>query len=148
MDTTVQVTNLRQFSGALKRVDRELQAALKADLKALAEPIAAEARNKVPRRSGRAAGSIRAGATTRGAVIRAGGKRAPYYHWLDFGGSTGRGHRPGAKWSGSIIREWMGKPVGEGCYVYPAIRKFMPETKAAMGKAIARAGRAAGFEVR
>lgn len=148
MDVSVRVTNLAQFSKALKRVDTELVSDLKDELAAIATPIASEVRAKVPQRSGSAAGSVKTRATMRGAAIVAGGKQAPYFQWLDFGGSTGRGHRPGVAFSGSIKRKWMGLPSGSGRYVYPTISAHKADTKTALGKAIAKAGRAAGFEVR
>ena len=66
--------------------------------------------------------------------------------WLDFGGSVGRGHKPGAAWSGATRRTWMGRPVGEGRYVYPAISAAREDTINQVEEAIVEAARAAGFE--
>ncbi len=66
--------------------------------------------------------------------------------WLDFGGSVGRGHKPGVAWSGATRRDWMGRPVGEGRYVYPAISGEREATIVAVEEAIVEAARGAGFE--
>ncbi len=52
--------------------------------KAAAQVVASAAASSAPRRSGRLAGSIRAGATQRAGVVRAGRKSVPYagpIHW-------------------------------------------------------------------
>lgn len=147
MDVAVKVTNLAQFSRALKQVDADLPGDLRSSLKELAEPIAASVRGKVPVRSGKARASVKTRASQRGAAIAAGGTKAPYFHWLDFGGTTGRGHKLGPR-RGSVKREWKGRPNGSGRYVYPTISEYRDETRQAVGRAIAKSGRSAGFEVR
>ena len=64
--------------------------------------------------------------------------------WLDFGGSVGRGHKMGAG-MGAIKRDWMGRPVGEGRYVYPAISSEREATLAAVLDAAARRLESAGL---
>jgi hypothetical protein len=44
----------------------------------------------VPRRTGRAGGTIKAASTRTEARVSEGGARAPYMPWLDFGGRVGR----------------------------------------------------------
>jgi len=46
----------------------------------------------VPRRTGRAASSLRARSTRTQSRVAGGSARAPYYPWLDFGGRVGRRH--------------------------------------------------------
>jgi hypothetical protein len=74
------------------------------------------------------------------------GQAAPYFPWLDFGGTVGRGHRPGVKGSGSIERDWRGTPFGSGRYVYPAIFEHDDDIKRMAEEAVMDANRAAGFE--
>lgn len=73
-----------------RELRRELKAAgvslqdLKAAHRAAAEIVARRGQADAPRVSGRLAGNVRAGATQRAAVVRAGGTRVPYaavVHW-------------------------------------------------------------------
>ena len=118
-------------------------------LKEVATLVASEVAGRVPIRSGRAASSVRALATQESASVAAGGAKAPYYAFLDFGGSTGRGHVSGAADSGSVKREWYGaggSGSGEGRYLYPAIRDMSDEIARETGEAIHEALADAGFE--
>jgi len=128
--------SIRELSRDLKNTAPEMILKLKASLKDIAESIAADTRSKVPRRTGRAASSIKARSTASSASIAFGGSIAPYYFWLDFGGSTGRGHIDKTADSGAIHREWMGKPDGEGRYLYPTIREHIPDTTKRLGDVI------------
>lgn len=149
MDFAIRITNLAEFQKALKTTHKVLVAEFKSELRAIGAPIAAEIRGKVPRGpSGKARRSVKVSATMKGAAIKAGGDAAPYFHWLDFGGSTGRGHIPKVAGSGSIKRQWLGTPVGMGRYVYPTISEHTDEIKKAAGDALGKAGRKGGFEVR
>ena len=77
-----------------------------------------------------------------------GGTAAPYFPWLDFGGTTGKGHQPGVKGSGSVERlPWMGTS-GEGRYVYPAIRDNEAGIVEAAGDAPVNLARKHGLEAR
>ncbi len=145
---TIRVVGLAALDRALKQLDDKVAGdGLKAALLGIAEKVAGRARAGVPSGgSGKAAGSVQARSTTRGASIVFGGQAAPYMPWLDFGGSVGRGHKPGVAWSGATRREWMGRPVGEGRYVYPAISGEREATITAVEEAIIEAARAAGFE--
>ncbi len=125
------------------------QKAIQRRLKDVATLVASEVAGRVPVRSGRAASSVRALATQESASVAAGGAKAPYYAFLDFGGSTGRGHVPGAADSGSVKREWYGKGgsgSGEGRYLYPAIRDMSEVIASETGAAIHEALHDAGFE--
>lgn len=148
MDVKVEVRGIRELNSAFRRLDAGVSQRLKANFLAIAEAVAVNARGRVPHRSGDAAASIKARASSRGASIAFGGTKAPYFPWLDFGGSTGRGHQKGVSGSGSIKREWRGRPVGEGRYIYPAIRAMRPQTERAVDRAIAAAADATDFETR
>ena len=113
----IRVEGIREVADALKGIDVKLQKELREGMKQAAEIVAAEARRNVPSRTGKAASSVKAKGTNKGAGIAFGGSKAPYYPFLDFGGSTGRGHEPGKANSGAVKR-----PIVEGGrYVYPAI---------------------------
>lgn len=122
----------------------------------LAEGIAVKIRAKIPvgggKTPGAAPGSVLARGSARGASIAFGGQAAPYLPWLDFGGTTGRGHQLSSSGKGigggAIRREWLGRPVGMGRYVYPTVTEAREETRKAMQEIIANAARAADFDVR
>ena len=147
-DYHVEIRGIRELSKAFGRMDPDLRRELKNRFRGIAEAVARRARGKVDRRSGRAASSIKGRGSNQGAAVAFGGSRAPYLPWLDFGGSTGRGHRPGVYWSGSIKREWKGVPVGEGRYVYPAISEERGDTQRVAEEAVRLVAQRAGFEVR
>jgi hypothetical protein len=129
-------------------MDEQAKSALKRELLGVATQVSSRAAGKVPRLTGRAAGSVKPRASMQGASIAFGGSAAPYFPWLDFGGSTGKGHRAGAGGSGSVKRPWLGNPSGEGRYIYPTIREMRPEIETAVDDALAAAARAASFETR
>ena len=147
--THVEVRGLRDLSKAFGQMDTGLRQELKSRMKAVAESVVRVAQGKIARRSGKAASSIKARAGLSGsASIAFGGTKAPYMPWLDFGGSTGRGHVPGVAWSGAIKRDWRGNPFGEGRYIYPSIRQERPEIERTVEEAIKLVAQRAGFETR
>lgn len=87
----IKIEGLAQFRRDLKKLDSELPKALRLALNEAVELVIDYARPRVPRQSGAAARSIRARSTAGVARVMAGGRRAPYYPWLDFGGRVGRG---------------------------------------------------------
>jgi hypothetical protein len=139
----VEVRGLRELSSAFRKVDGEIPKELQREFKGIAQAVVDQARPKVPRKSGKAAGSIKPRATQKGAGIAFGGSAAPYYPWLDFGGgkvgvvgiqrggSTGASKRPVVK---------------GGRYVYPAIMAMKDETTEAVDKAVKHAADRAGFD--
>lgn len=132
----VEIRGLRELAAAFKQVDTALPGKLKANLLGVAENVASKARGKVPRRSGGAAGSIRAKASTRGGSIAFGGSAAEYMPWLNFGGRVGRNN--------SIVRE----RVEPDRYIYTTIGAAKDETEDAVEKAIRDAAREANFETK
>lgn len=142
---SVRVTGVAQVASAFRRVDASLPGELKTEFRQVAEHVAGRARSKVPNITGAARGSIKTRATSRSAAIAFGGQAAPYMPWLDFGGSVGRGHRPGQYWSGSIKRDWRGVPNGSGRYVYPAIAESRQFIADRVDEAIEKVSRQAGF---
>lgn len=101
----VEQKGLAEFRAAIERASGEGQERLDGVLAAAAESVVARARRGVPSRTGSAQASIKAS----GLAIRAGGSRAPYFPWLDYGGRVGR--------KKSVARAWR----SEGRYVYPAL---------------------------
>lgn len=86
----IKVEGLREFVRDIKKLDSELPKVLRVALNEAADVVVREARPRVPRRSGRAAASLKAKSTRTQVRVSAGGNRVPYYPWLEFGGRVGR----------------------------------------------------------
>lgn len=102
----IRVDGLTDLQTAAAKAEGDAARYLHAALEEIADLVATGARRGVPRKTGRAASSIRATGTT----FTAGGSRAPYYPWLDWGGKVGRKR--------SISRPW--RP--DGRYLFPTYR--------------------------
>lgn len=89
-DVSIRIEGLASFNRRLRQVDAELPKALRVAMNRAADLVVKDARPLVPVRSGRAAASIKAASTRTAVRVRAGGAKAPYYPWLDFGGRVGR----------------------------------------------------------
>lgn len=90
MEQAIRIEGLAQFSRNLRKLDSDLPKALRVAMNEAADLVVTDARALVPKRSGKAAKSIRAASTRTAVRVKAGGTRAPYYSWLDFGGRVGR----------------------------------------------------------
>lgn len=143
MTPGVKVQGLREVVSALREADAEAPKRLREHLLPVARLVASRIASKVPRDEGDAAASLSARAGQRGASVAFGGSSAPYFPWLDYGGSVGKGHRPGVPWSGSVTRPWM--PGGR--YVYPTIAEHRDEIAEAALDAMAAAATGAGLKV-
>lgn len=108
---TIQVRGLRELRSTLRGIEKTLGPELRKGLNEVAEIVLDTARPLVPTRSGDARASLKAGSTEKAVQIKAGGTKAPYWGWLDFGGKVGR-----AK---SIRRPFR----TEGRYIYPTLTK-------------------------
>lgn len=135
MSDAIKVDGLAKFTRDLKRLDAEIPKMQRKALNDAAEIVLGYARPRVPRRSGRAAASLKARSTQTAVRVAAGGPRAPYYPWLDFGGRVGR-------------RKSVKRPfIGDGRYIYPALSAKRAEFEEALQLALLESARAAGFEV-
>jgi hypothetical protein len=136
-ESAIRIDGLAQFQRNLRKLDTDLPKAMRAALNQAAEVVAADARSRVPRRSGRAAASIRVASTQTAARIRAGSNRAPYYPWLDFGGRVGR--------KKSVKRPFL----KQGRYLYAAYfdKRQSGEFERVLTEALLDVARKAGVEV-
>lgn len=131
----IEVVGLRHFSKQLRTMDAELPKQLRIANNAVAQIVVDGARPKVPTRKGRARKSIKAKSTRTAVRVSAGGKRVPYYGWLDFGGSTG-------------IKRRVRRPFfEEGRFIYPSYSENRDEVYRAMENALAVVARQAGLEL-
>lgn len=116
----IKITGLREFNRSLRAMDADLPKALRQCLNVAADVVIDHAVPKVPRRTGRAAASLRARSTRTQSRVSGGSARAPYYPWLDFGGRVGRGH--------AVKRPFY----KEGRYLYVAYREHHDEFEAVL----------------
>jgi len=131
----IQITGIKEFQAALRKMDADLPKQLRIALNQASQLVVDKARSQVPTRTGAAAASLKVRSTQREARVAAGGRKAVYYAWLDFGGSVGRSksvHRPFYK---------------EGRYIYPALRKNREEITQIMVTALSGLARGAGLDV-
>jgi hypothetical protein len=78
---------------------------------------------------------VKVRSSQREARVAAGGSKAPYYPWLDFGGRTGPNR--------SVERAF----ISEGRYIYPTVRERQDEIADAGQAALTELAREAGLEV-
>lgn len=131
----IEVTGLRELRASLKQADAMLPRQIRIALNKASELVISYAQPRVPRRSGRAAASLKVRSSQTQARIAAGGTKAPYYPWLDFGGAVGPNK--------SVKRPFY----SEGRYIYPGLRKNRDEITQVMSDALTELARNAGFEV-
>ena len=135
MRATIDIQGIRQFQRQLRQMEGGLHKKIRVALNSAAEIVVRYAKPKVARRSGTAAASLKVRSTQREAAVAAGGARAPYYPWLDFGGRTGPNR--------SVQRAF----ISEGRYIYPTVRERGEEIAAAGQTALNELAAEAGLEV-
>lgn len=132
----IKIDGLDRFVRNLRTLDADLPKTLRKAQNDAADLVVQWARPRVPRRTGRAARSIRAASTARATRVREGGKRVPYMPWLDFGGQ-GRTKGHPAK-----------RPfVKEGRYVWAGLAANRDQVGKVVTGALLDAARSAGVEV-
>ena len=113
----VRVEGLKELRRALNQVDKELTKELRGELKEIGDDVAADARRRVPTRTGRARDSVRSGVSGNNAYVAGGKKKVPYYGWLDFGSRTPQKGQPRS------VGPWKRSGAGPkgGRFIYQAI---------------------------
>lgn len=134
MTDAVKIEGLREFRQGLKDMNSDLPKALRVAFNAAADVVVSDAKPRVPARTGRARGTVKAQSTQTRARVVGGGRRAPYYPWLDFGGKIPRGPR----------RPYIGRT---GRYIYNAFFRRRDEFTAGLSEALVDVARQAGIEV-
>lgn len=105
----IEVEGLRELRAALKSLDAKLPREVGQAGKKAADVLAPYIRAKVPVRSGRARGSVRAVVSQGGGGVKFGGAKTSYAPWLEFGGRVGK--------ADSVVRKF----VPSGRYMYPTL---------------------------
>jgi hypothetical protein len=129
----IHVEGLKEYGKALRDIDKGLGPELRKGLNEVARIVVDAAVPLIPRRTGAAAESVKPGSTQRGAAVKIGGDRAPYYQWLDFGGAVGRNK--------SVRRPYL----KSGRYVYPALARKRPEAVEKLEEVLGRLAKEQGF---
>jgi hypothetical protein len=133
-DLKVEVGGLAALSRGLKAVDSNAPKELRLALNSAADLLVDETKPTIPSDTGAARRSLVARSTRTSARVAVGGKRAPYFPWLDFGG---QGRRPGRPAARPFLRE--------GRYVYPALRHIRPKIEQQLQESISAVIRNAGL---
>ncbi len=134
-DAKIQITGLSQMSRALKKVNADAPKGLRLALNGIADFFIGKVTPLIPRRTGAAAKSLKARSTRTSARIAAGGNKARYYPWLDFGGRVGKNR--------SVERPFY----SEGRYIDPTLRRERPEIEKRLGAALVAVVEGAGLDV-
>lgn len=130
----IHVAGLREFAKALKQLDANAPKAVRLAGNEVADLIVTRTRPLIPRKTGKAAGSLKASSTRTLVRISMGGPRAPHMPWLDWGGKTGR--------------QGAARPfIKEGRYLYPTFRANRDEAERVLTKALVKAAEDAGLDV-
>lgn len=137
-DEAIKVHGLNEFRKHLRELDKDLPKALRIAFNAAADSTVEAARKQVPKKTGRAAASLKTKSTQRYARAAGGSARAPYYPWLDFGGSVGRNN--------SVHRPFFKK----GRYLYPSYfrRRDSGEFERDLQRELVKVALHAGLEVK
>lgn len=103
----IRIDGLAELNRALRKLDKEAPKQLRLVGNQAAEIVVEDTKPDVPQESGKAARTVRAASTRTASQVKAGGARAPYYPWLDFGGRVGPN------------RKTYRKFIKPGRYIYP-----------------------------
>ena len=134
----VHVEGLKELRRALGQIDPVLQKNLRSRFKVIGDKVAALARRLMPKRSGRAASSVKSGVSGNVAYVQGGRKTVPYYGYLDFGGTL----KPTGKRRGTQER----RRIPGGRYLYPAIERMRPQTMREAAEAFDETARELGLK--
>lgn len=135
MAEPIRIDGLKEFSRNLRKLDADLPKAVRLAFNTAADLVVDYARPQIPRRSGRAARSVKARSTRTAARVVGGSPRVPWYPWLDFGGRVGRNR--------SVKRPF----IKEGRYIYAGFYAKRREFEDVMVKGLVDVARQAGVEV-
>lgn len=124
-DFDVTVTGDDELARALAATARNLDDAVGRQLVDEARMIARDAQSHVPRRSGAARATVEARVVNDAATIVGGGRTAPYFAWLEYGGNVG-------------IRNSVRRPfVRDGRYIGRAVDAGLRDIEAAVARGVA-----------
>lgn len=135
MTEPIRVEGLAEFNRQLRKLDNDLPKALRLAHNEAAQLVVDYAKPRVPSKTGRAAGTVKAKSTRTESRVSGGSKRVPWYAWLDFGGRVGPKR--------SVKRPF----IKQGRYLYPALSANRDEFAALLEQSLTDVARQAGIEV-
>ncbi len=136
MDIKISVGGLSDLSRSLKAVDAEAPKQIRIAFNKAADLLIDHTKPKIPEITGAARRSLVARSTRTSARVQVGGKKAPWYPWLDFGGQGRIKGRPAPR---EFIRE--------GRYLYPTLRDIRPLIEKALDDGITQVIRDVGLDL-
>jgi hypothetical protein len=131
----IKVDGLAEFQKSLRQMDANLPKQLRVMLNSAVTVVIDWAVPKIPRRTGRAARSVKAKSSQREARASMGGRAAPWMPWLDFGGRVGPDK--------SVERPF----ITRGRYLYPGLEATHEDVQKIMESGLAALATGAGLEV-
>lgn len=135
MRPRIEVQGLAELQRSLRAIGPAAAKGLRLALNDVATYLIDRVRPEIPSRSGAARASLKARSSQKAVRIAVGGRRAPYYPWLDFGGKVGP--------ADSVVRDYK----ADGRYLYPGLARYRPEFEGIMTRRLAEVARDAGLEV-
>jgi hypothetical protein len=135
VERRIAVTGLSALNRGLRALDSEAPKQLRVALNSAAQLLVDEARPEVPADTGAARRSMVARSTRTAARVAVGGKKAPYYPWLDFGGAGKVPGRPAPR-----------PYYPDGRYVYPTLARIRPRIERQLGEALSAVVAGAGLQ--
>lgn len=85
----IKIEGLAKLNRSLRKISKDAPKELRLVGNYAADVVVDDAKPEVPTLTGRAQGTVKAASTRTAAQVKAGGAKAPYYPWLDFGGRVG-----------------------------------------------------------
>jgi hypothetical protein len=136
MTETIRIHGLRELNRSLRALDKDAPKGLRLAGNKAAQIVVDTAKPRVPKRSARAASTVKASSTRTAARVSGGGSRAPYYPFLDFGGRVGRNR--------SVRRPYL----REGRYIWKAFSDRRSAVQDTLHDELVDVARRAGWSVR
>jgi hypothetical protein len=131
----ISISGLREFQAGLRKMDAGLPRQLRLVLNEASGIIVDYDRAHMPRKTGRAIGSVKARSSQRLAQVAIGGNKAPYTPWLDFGGQGKHAGRPAPR-----------PFIKDGRYTYQGLKVHRQDITDIMAAGIVDLARQAGIE--
>lgn len=125
---SVEIEGLAEFILLMKKANPDLVVKVALANYAVGKEIVDDAKVKAnsiskPGSARLAAKSLGASKSSKNAMVRGGGKRAPFFFGAEFGAKRFKQFAP---WRGN---SWVGFDTGVGYFLHPAIRESWPEAK-------------------
>jgi len=125
---SVVIEGLAEFIVAMKKANPDLVVQIALANQAVGKAIVVDAKAKAnsigwPGSAQLAAKTLGSSKSAKNAMVRLGGKRAPFALGTEFGAKR---YKQFAAWRGN---QWVGFDTGVGYYLHPAVRESWPEAR-------------------